>query len=545
MPSAQQFAGAAEGSTLFFDFDSDGDKDLLYCDLSGSYLYLNDGKGNFTKSAVNPFPKITGGSIIAADFNNDGKEEVLIVGGLPGSTISKMYRQTTPGQWVEMLNHGIPAIYTNSAADSRPNNCMVVAADFNADGKIDVAVNGMLNPSVQKAGIYLNNGNGTFSLSSALSTGFSAAGAGGAGGVAVGDFNGDKIPDLNFWGWSALVNGGLFETFKGGTTGFTKIPTVPGCAYWASDNVFGDFDGDSIPELAVVSWGSTVLRYKGNDVFEASPYLKLENFVRVHAMAADIDLDGCDELIITGFNTTFNTSQVLYYHYDKENCIFQKVNIGSFGQMGCASLADVDGDGDLDLFAIGYDDNNVKCAKLFINNTPYPAFLGNPKVIANNMVELSANRSTNLNYLFSPNILTNATAENIRKDLNIQKKHIKSNTADSLKLPPVTNANRYLYLTFGSGYELKMIDLLVNTLNPQIQNNNSNKYFVYSTERNIVVESTENNSATINIYNICGQSVFSGNFNGLRKSIPINGNGMYLVQIKSNNDEYIFKKILL
>lgn len=545
VPSTQQFTGAAEGSTLFFDFDSDGDKDLLYVDMSGSYLYINDGKGNFTKSSFNPFPSVTGGSIVAADFNKDGKDEVLIVGGLAGSAISKMYKQTVPGQWSEIANHGIPAIYSNSAADSRPNNSSVVAADFNGDGKMDVVVNGIQNSGVQIAGVYLNNGNGTFTLSTPFSTGFSAAGAGG---VAVGDFNGDKIPDLNFWGWSSLTKGGLFETFRGGTTGYTKVPTVASCAFWASHNVFGDFDGDKIPEMAIVSWGSKVLRYKGNDVFEVSPYLKLENFQRVHAMAADIDLDGCDELIITGFNNNSTSSQVLYYDYDKENNDFSKIQIGNFGQMGCASLADVDGDGDLDLFAIGFDDNKVKCAKLFINTTPYPSFLANPKAISNDMVELGVNRYTNLNYIFAPNIIANITAASIRKDLNVLKKTIKSNTTDTLMLPSITSANRYLYLSLSSGYEFKIIDMLtqttVETSTPQIQNNYSNKYFVYSRDRNIVVESLENASATIDIYNLFGQSVCKGNITESRKLFPVNRSGMYFVKIKRNNNDYIFKIML-
>ena len=382
-------------------------------------------------------------------------------------------------------------------------------------------------------------------MSTPFSTGFSAAGGGG---VAVGDFNGDKIPDLNFWGWSALTNGGLFETFRGGTTGYTKVPAVADCAFWASQNVFGDFDGDKTPELAIVSWGSKVLRYKGNNVFEVSPYLKLENFQRVNVLAADIDLDGCDELIITGFNNNSNSSQVLYYDYDKQNLEFSKVQIGNFGQMGCASLADVDGDGDLDLFAIGFDDNKIKCAKLFINNTPYPSFLGNPKAISKDMVELGVSRYTNLNYLFAPNIIANATATSIRKDLNVLKKIIKSNTTDTLKLPPITSANRYLYLSLGSGYELKIIDMItqstVETSIPQIQNNNSNKYFVYSRERNIVVESLENTSATIDIYNLSGQSEFKGNFTGTRKLFHINRSGMYFVKIKKNNNDYIFKIML-
>jgi enediyne biosynthesis protein E4 len=81
---------------LFFDYDNDGDMDLLVCPGGNNHtpgskelglrLFSNDGKGNFTQNA-NAFPE-TGMNIsvaIANDFNNDGYTDLFIGGrSFPG-----------------------------------------------------------------------------------------------------------------------------------------------------------------------------------------------------------------------------------------------------------------------------------------------------------------------------------------------------------------------------------------------------------------------------------------------------------------------------
>lgn len=83
---------------LIFDADQDGDNDLYV--VSGGYefdpnskwlqdrLYLNDGVGNFTKAEDTVLPRmITSGSrVYSDDFNNDGKQDLLVLGRqVPGN----------------------------------------------------------------------------------------------------------------------------------------------------------------------------------------------------------------------------------------------------------------------------------------------------------------------------------------------------------------------------------------------------------------------------------------------------------------------------
>ena len=183
----------------FLDVDKDGDVDLYVA--SGGYMhegthellqdriYLNDGRGNFSRSS-NAVPKETlaGGCVAVLDVNDDGAPDVFV-----GSRL-------TPGNYpvasssMLLLNDG-KGMFKNADSEEAPflNNmgmvCDAVAADVNKDGKNDLIVVG----EWSSPRVLLQSGG---RLSDATSTFFPANLEGWWNSVTAADFDGDGDVDL-------------------------------------------------------------------------------------------------------------------------------------------------------------------------------------------------------------------------------------------------------------------------------------------------------------------------------------------------------------
>ncbi len=136
---------------LFFDADKDGDQDLYVVSGGAEYgaegkmyqdrLYINDGKGNFTKSKV-ALPDISssGQVVKAADVDNDGDLD-LFVGG---RVIPDKY-PFSPKSYILINEKGI---FTDQTAQLAPAISQVgmvtdaVFTDYDLDGDQDLIVVG-------------------------------------------------------------------------------------------------------------------------------------------------------------------------------------------------------------------------------------------------------------------------------------------------------------------------------------------------------------------------------------------------------------------
>lgn len=185
---------------VFFDANNDGNPDLYVC--SGGYhdyqpddaslqdrLYMNDGKGNFTKDvAALPVMRVSKSCVRVTDINKDGYLDLFVGGRVvpgryPETPASYLLINDGKGHFTDRINAIAPALQKSG---------MITDAawiDVNKDGSDDLIVIGEWLP-VQ---VYLNiNGR----LTNHTTTYFSKQYSGWWNKLFVGDFNNDGNPDL-------------------------------------------------------------------------------------------------------------------------------------------------------------------------------------------------------------------------------------------------------------------------------------------------------------------------------------------------------------
>ena len=155
---------------LIFDADQDGDNDLYV--VSGGYefkensellqdrLYINDGKGNFTKAEENVLPEMlsSGSRVYNADFNKDGKDDLLVLGrqmpgNYPFAANSYLLKNTSEKGKTHFEKY---EELTGNLFENLGMATSAVITDFNNDDWLDIIIVGEWMPIK----IYKNNKTG-------------------------------------------------------------------------------------------------------------------------------------------------------------------------------------------------------------------------------------------------------------------------------------------------------------------------------------------------------------------------------------------------
>jgi len=232
------------------DFNGDGKIDLAVANdginLSASSIsiLLGDGTGNFT--VADTF--LTGNgplSLISADFNGDGKADIATINA----------SGCCPhGIWVFLgTGTGTFGVANNYLlrSGSFPNS--IVSADFNGDTKLDLAVSNQGHDSVS---VLLGTGTGSFGSVINYDIGFPNES------IISSDFNGDGKADL------ATVNRGShnISILLGIGTGNFVVASSFAVTQLPSSLCSGNFNGDTKADIAALNPAGNSLDPKPTDI---------------------------------------------------------------------------------------------------------------------------------------------------------------------------------------------------------------------------------------------------------------------------------------
>jgi len=358
------FEGVDIGSVAFSDVDGDGDQDLLLTGFNASNqrtakLYQNDGNGNYSEVIGTSFEGVYDSSIAFSDVDGDGDQDVLITGRrTTNQRVAKLYQNDGSGNFSEVL--GTPFLGVS--------NSSIAFSDIDGDGDQDLLITGRHSSVQRVTRLYQNDGNGIFN--EVIGTPFIGVTESS---IAFTDVDGDGDQDVLITGEysSDLSIAILYE--NDGNGNFTEALEMPFDGVSESSIAFSDVDGDGFQDVLITGQNNSdeiiSKLYINNSLGNYAEVIKPFIDTKYGSIAtSDVDGDGDQDILITGFNLTYQPITKLYKNDGSGN--FSEVIGTTFEGVVYSSLAfsDVDGDGDQDVLITGQNNLNQRIAKLYQND---------------------------------------------------------------------------------------------------------------------------------------------------------------------------------
>jgi uncharacterized repeat protein (TIGR01451 family) len=272
------------------DLNGDGKQDMAVANsgVGGVGVLLGTGGGNFapvTSYAVGIFfPD----AIAIGDLNGDGKQDIVVASFGGGSNVAVLFGSGDGSFAAPTIFNGGPGELSG-----------VAIADVNGDGHPDLVFSNRYGDIVNagKVSVVLGDGTGGFATATTFPTNSTGPSA-----IAVADFNQDGRPDVAV---SSVYSSAVSVLVSDGLGGFGTPTLYPSGGTYAFAVAAGDVNGDGNPDLVtgnLVAPTVGVLIGDGHGGFgSTATYTPPDAFGTLTVGVADLNGDGFADLVTANF----------------------------------------------------------------------------------------------------------------------------------------------------------------------------------------------------------------------------------------------------
>jgi hypothetical protein len=255
-------------------------------------VFLGKGDGTLAFKQTSPIPvgalSSGGEAVLVADFNNDAKADVVVATGLVGDD---------GGDVVFYAGKGDGTLQVGVQSDTQISPLAFATADFNDDKNLDLFVRGNGSSTLM-----LGHGDGTFSPTGFLpmtdTNGFGDAGFG----VVAADFNKDGRVDV-----ATANRAGVGVRFGNGDGTLADLQSYAPAYFWEHgfQMAYADFNKDGVSDLATTFAGTNALwmLYGRNDGTFAAGESYYAGVSPNRPVAADLNRDGYMDLVVGAYTS--------------------------------------------------------------------------------------------------------------------------------------------------------------------------------------------------------------------------------------------------
>ncbi len=370
-PVSSPFVGLENGAVSWGDYDQDGDQDVAVMGQSPTgavtKVYKND-NGNFVDTNQN-FVKMYAGDIAWVDINKDGWLDLAVSGSDGSGPLTQIYINNEGTSFTSTIDYGLPQLFSTKMA----------WGDLDNDGDIDLAITGVDATDKFQFNIYYRQDNENKFTPESKTVNTQSGNFGGFNSNYQGVIDGDiKIVDLDLDGDNDIVYNGsnseempfstiLYNTYiKNNTNNYNNNPIYGNTSLTLKNSVIEVARIGTENRMSILASG---VNQSGNiELYSNEPLMNTIGSASVNSFpklkngdisVVDFNNDGYNDILFTGEDADGASQTKLYYQNRAGNFTIAPLNLEGL-RNSTVNWVDYDNDGDLDLFLTGIGTTGAK-----------------------------------------------------------------------------------------------------------------------------------------------------------------------------------------